>query len=146
MPENDEHWINQLSLRRKKGSHHVTNILLGSLIFILILERGKGGENVGERNINMREKQRLVASPKNPNLGPNPQPRHMPQPGTEPVTLGLQDTQSTEPHLPGWNVLFLFLSFFNICYWLCYYSCPIFFSPLFPSSLYPYLPPALPPI
>ena len=28
--------------------------------------------------------------------------------------------------------------------WLCYYSCPIFFSPLFPSALHPTLPPAFP--
>ena len=27
------------------------------------------------------------------------------------------------------------LNFLNIFYWLCYYSCPIFFSLLFPSSL-----------
>ena len=31
-----------------------------------------------------------------------------------------------------WHFYFLFL---NIFYWLCYYSCPIFFSPLFPSAL-----------
>ena len=27
-------------------------------------------------------------------------------------------------------------SFFNIFYWLCYYSCPIFFSPVFPYALH----------
>ena len=34
---------------------------------------------------------------------------------------------------------------FSIFYWLCYYSCPIFFSLLFPSTLYPPpSPPAFP--
>ena len=38
--------------------------------------------------------------------------------------------------------LFIYLSihsFKNIFYWLFYYSCPNFFSPLFPSALYPHL-------
>ena len=37
-----------------------------------------------------------------------------------------------------WLIIFLK----NIFYWLCYYSCPIFFFPLFPSALYP--PPSFP--
>ena len=32
--------------------------------------------------------------------------------------------------------------FKNIFYWLCYYSCPVFFSPLFPSAFEPPVPPS----
>ena len=42
-----------------------------------------------ERNIDVREKYQLVASPMHPNQGLSPQTRHVPRPGTEQQTLAL---------------------------------------------------------
>ena len=35
------------------------------------------------------------------------------------------------------NIITSRFYFLSILYWLCYYRCPIFFSPLFPSALHP---------
>ena len=43
-------------------------------------------------------------------------------------------------HLNCNSDFFIFFKFKSVFYWLCYYSCPIFFSPLFPSSLHHPLP------
>ena len=53
----------------------------------MILETEEGREKERARNINAREKYRSVASCMCPDWGLNLQPRHVPWPGIEPVTL-----------------------------------------------------------
>ena len=48
------------------------------LFVCLFLEREEGKEKEREKNIDVKEKQRLVASHMHPDQGPNPQPRHVP--------------------------------------------------------------------
>ena len=54
---------------------------------LFILARGEGRQKEREREIDVREKHRLVVSGTCPNQGLNLQPRHVPWPGIEPVTL-----------------------------------------------------------
>ena len=101
----------------------------------LFLERGEGKEKERERNIN-------VWLPLTwPLLGTWPV-------GTQACALTGTRTGDLLVHSPRsihwatpagarWHVLYSF--FKSISYWLCYYSCPIFFYPLFPSALH--LPP-----
>ena len=59
-------------------------------MFLLILEREDGGEGGWEgerREIDVREKQRSVASHVHPNQGSNLQPRCVPWWGVEPSTF-----------------------------------------------------------
>ena len=51
--------------------------------YLAILERGEGRK----RNITVREKHLLLASPMCPDQGLNPQPRHVPRADTEPATF-----------------------------------------------------------
>ena len=55
--------------------------------FYFFLERGGRREEKRERNIDVRGKHQLVASCTYPDWGPNPQPRHVPWLGMEPVTF-----------------------------------------------------------
>ena len=63
----------------------------------MILERERKGEEGRERNIDVREKDQLVASCMLPDQGlsqdqgPNPQPRHVPWPGIKPAAFRLWD-------------------------------------------------------
>ena len=49
----------------------------------------EGGKREKERNTDLTEKHRSVASCTCPNLGLNPQSRHVPLPGTRPVSFWL---------------------------------------------------------
>ena len=61
--------------------------LLTCLFIYLFLERGEGREKKRERNMDIREKHRPVASLMCPDQGLNPQCRHASWPGIGPVTL-----------------------------------------------------------
>ena len=81
----------------------------------MYLERGKGREKERERNIDVREKHKPVASGTLPNLGPNLQPRHVPWSRIEPATLCFAEWCPTnwatpvraKPFLIFWNLLIL---------------------------------------
>ena len=57
------------------------------LFTYLFLGRGEGREEERERNIDVREKHPLVASPKHPDRGPNQQHWHVFWSGTKPATF-----------------------------------------------------------
>ena len=72
-------------------------------------ERGRR-EKERERNIDVREKHWLIASPTHPYWGPNPQPRCVPWQGMEPVTFCFMAWCST-----NWDTLVrAYVSFFKI--------------------------------
>ena len=60
----------------------------------LPLQRGEGRGKEREQNIDVREKHRSAASCL-PQLGPNLQATHVPQPGIEPVTFWFARQRST---------------------------------------------------
>ena len=57
------------------------------MLFCFILERWEGREKEKERDTDVREKHRLVASRMHPDWGLNSQPRHVPRPGIELATF-----------------------------------------------------------
>ena len=63
-------------------------------IIYLFLERREGRVREREKN-NVREKLESAASCTHPNLGQNPQPRHVPWPGIEQVTFCFAGQHST---------------------------------------------------
>ena len=70
------------------------------LVFLLSPERGREGEREGEKH--QCEKHSSVASCTCPHQRPNPQPRHVPLLGIEPVTFPFAgQCPPTEPHQPG---------------------------------------------
>ena len=48
-----------------------------------------------------REASTPVSSHAHPDWGPNPQPRHVPQPGIEPVTFWFMGQHPNQPHHTG---------------------------------------------
>ena len=57
-------------------------------MLFIFLERGEGREKGRERNLDVREKHRFVASHTCPDQALNLQSGPVPQPGTEPKPLG----------------------------------------------------------
>ena len=68
--------------------------------FYLFLERGEGRKK--EKHQTFTCKKNIVCLLHTPNQGPGPQPRHVPDPGSNWRPLGLRDDAPyTEPHQPG---------------------------------------------
>ena len=70
--------------------------LFFKILFIYFLEVGEGREKEKVRNIDV-----LVASPMDSIRGLNPQPRHVPWPGIDPVTFPFVGWCPTESHRSG---------------------------------------------
>ena len=85
-------------------------IYLFSKDFIyLFLERGDSGEKERERNIDAREKQQSVASPKRPDWVPNRHPGRCTD--CESIQWPFTFEPNTQPTEPHWSGLELFLCF-----------------------------------
>ena len=81
---------------------------LKRFLLYLSLEKREEREKERKRNIDVREKHRLVAPCIHPDRGWNPRPRCVPdwELDWQPITLQ-DDTQPTEPHQPGPESAFL---------------------------------------
>ena len=79
---------------------------------LLILEREEGGERERERNINVREKHRSVASHVHPNQGSTPQPRFVPWLEIEPSTFWCMGKRSNQLSYTSQGLLLFFFFFF----------------------------------
>ena len=62
-------------------------------IYLLIL---RGRERAGKRNIDVRKTSLTSGLWTHPDLGQNPQCRHVPRPGIKSMTFGLQDNTATD--------------------------------------------------
>ena len=84
--------------------------LLKNILFIYFLEREEGREKEKERNSDVREKHRLVASRMHTIRGLNLQPRHVPWLGTKPATFSFVRWCPTNWATPVRTTLFIFIA------------------------------------
>ena len=83
----------------------------------IFLDRGEGKEKQRKRNTDVWEKHRSVASHMLPNQGPNCNPGLCPDRESNQRHFALRDdSQPTEPHQPGLEVLGFIFFIFTIMY------------------------------